>query len=78
MIDHNNHWYLLQGSRYPEIIRNYSKIPDNETPEIPDRNRRVNESQNKGSRYPEFRLTRPYCTIMLTTERFRFLNTEKA
>ena len=34
------------GSRYPELIRKGYKIPDNETPKIPDRNRPDNESPN--------------------------------
>ena len=42
------------GSR-PEFIRKGYKIPDNESPKIPDRNRPDNESPNYGSRYPEFR-----------------------
>ena len=53
------------GSRYLEFIRNEYDILDNETPKIPDRNRPDNESPNQGSRYPEFRLTRPYCSFRL-------------
>ena len=57
--------FLMQEkvSRYPDKYRNGLDFPDNETPYIPDRICPVNESRKQGSRYQEFRLTRPHCII---------------
>ncbi len=45
------------------VLRNGCRIPDDETPDITDRNRLNNELTNLGCCFLEFRLTIPYCIL---------------
>jgi len=52
-----------KGSHYLDKYRNGSDFLDNETPFMPDKICPVNKTPYFGSRYPEFRITRPHCTV---------------